>query len=88
MSSTLMKMMNRQVPRAIKKTCRLSLTQLLMDRSPQVVKAISKICTIQQMSCVISRHQVILTGGCWYPVDRVPPHTEFKSRHGVGRVAT
>jgi hypothetical protein len=25
---------------------------------------------------------------CWYPEDRVPPHTSFKSRQGAGRAST
>jgi hypothetical protein len=27
-------------------------------------------------------------GSCWYPVDRIPPHTSFKSRQVVGHAST
>jgi hypothetical protein len=63
MSKILIKMMNHQVARAMKKTCKLCLTQLVMYQSPQLAKAMSQICPSQRLMCVMSQHQVVLTGG-------------------------
>jgi hypothetical protein len=56
-------MMNRQAARAMKKTCNLHLTQLPMYRSAQVVKAMRQNMPPQRLLCVMSRHQVTLSGG-------------------------
>jgi hypothetical protein len=54
-----MKMMNRKAVRVMKKISRL----YLMYRLPRVVKAMSHIYPSQQLLCVMSQHQVVLTGG-------------------------